>query len=70
MSMCGMRRVGCVAALVLSMTGAGSGIAYAQPTIGSCPVLPADNIWNTPVDGLPVDSSSDAYIATRSMGRK
>ena len=29
--------------------------AFGQsPTIGSCPVLPADNIWNTPVDQLTV----------------
>ena len=36
----------------------------AGPEIAGCAVLPADDIWNTPVDGLPVDSSSDAYIAT------
>src|ERR1039457_2888668 len=27
-----------------------------SPAIGSCPVLPADNIWNTPVDQLPVSA--------------
>jgi hypothetical protein len=32
-----------------------------------CPILPADNIWNTPVDSLPVDARSDAYV--RSIGR-
>src|SRR4051794_16314161 len=32
------------------------------PTIGGCPVLPADNIWNTPVDKLPVHPMSAAYI--------
>ena len=31
---------------------------------GSCPILPADNIWNTPIDNLPVDPNSDAYINT------
>ena len=31
---------------------------------GTCPILPSDNIWNTPVDTLPVDPNSDAYIAT------
>lgn len=29
-----------------------------------CPIFPADNIWNTPVDTLPVDAQSDAYIAS------
>ena len=29
-----------------------------------CQVFPDDNIWNTPVDGLPVDANSDSYIAT------
>lgn len=38
--------------------------AQASPTLGGCPVLPADNIWNTPVDNLPVDSHSAAYINT------
>ena len=34
------------------------------PTLGGCPVLPADNIWNVPIDTLPVDSHSSAYINT------
>lgn len=29
-----------------------------------CPVLPGDNIWNTPVDALPVDARSEAYVAS------
>ena len=29
---------------------------------GICPILPADNIWNTPIDNLPVDPNSDTYI--------
>ncbi|HXF60506.1 MAG TPA: hypothetical protein VNK95_02745 [Caldilineaceae bacterium] len=35
----------------------------AQPLLGGCPVFPAGNIWNTPVDGLPVHERSDDYIA-------
>ncbi len=31
-----------------------------------CSILPADNIWNTPISGLPVDANSAAYI--NSMG--
>jgi len=36
----------------------------AQPTLAGCPVFPADNIWNTPVDTLPVHAASAAWTAT------
>src|SRR5208283_2396760 len=40
-------------------------LAAAQgPTIGACPVFPADNIWNTRVDQLPVHPSSSTWVAT------
>jgi hypothetical protein len=32
--------------------------------VAGCQVFPADNIWNTPVDTLPVDPNSAAYIQT------
>jgi hypothetical protein len=32
--------------------------------LGGCPLLPANNIWNVPVDNLPVDANSNAYINT------
>lgn len=35
-----------------------------SPTIAGCPVFPRNNIWNTRVDTLPVDSLSGTYIAT------
>jgi hypothetical protein len=38
--------------------------AAQSPTIGGCQVLPADNIWNTPVDQLPVSANSVAWVAT------
>jgi hypothetical protein len=38
------------------------------PHIGSCPVFPIDNVWNTPIDTLPKLQKSDAYIA--SIGAK
>jgi hypothetical protein len=42
-----------------------AGLAAAQsPTIGTCPTLPADNIWNTRVDQLPVHPSSATWVAT------
>jgi hypothetical protein len=39
-------------------------LAQAPPEIAGCPLFPANNIWNTPVDSLPVDPNSDLYIAT------
>jgi hypothetical protein len=36
----------------------------AGPVVGGCQVLPVDNIWNTRVDTLPVDSNSAAYVAS------
>jgi len=36
----------------------------ASPQLAGCAVFPADNVWNTPVDTLPVDANSDAYVAT------
>ena len=39
--------------------------ASAQPPrIGNCNILPADNIWNTPVDTLPVAANSASFITT------
>jgi len=35
-----------------------------SPEVAGCPVFPADNIWNAPVDTLPLDPNSDAYVAT------
>ena len=43
--------------------------AQTAPTLGACPVLPADNVWNTPIDGLPVDANSAAYLATIGASR-
>lgn len=37
------------------------------PSLEGCPVFPADNVWNTPVDRLPLDPRSDDYVA--SIGR-
>ncbi|HEY3118272.1 MAG TPA: hypothetical protein VGK54_16130 [Chloroflexota bacterium] len=32
-------------------------------------MFPADNVWNTPIDSLPVDPRSDAYVGTIGAGR-
>lgn len=53
------------AALFLSIfLAAGIPAEAAPPTIAGCPLLPADNIWNAPVDTLPVAANSEAYIDT------
>jgi hypothetical protein len=36
--------------------------AAAPPSIAGCQIFPVDNIWNTPVDNLPVSPSSSSYI--------
>lgn len=33
------------------------------PVIAGCEILPADNVWNTPIDTLPVHANSSAWIA-------
>src|SRR5690606_17175739 len=34
------------------------------PMIGSCPVFPADNYWNTDISQLPVHSRSDDWVSS------
>ena len=36
----------------------------APPTLGGCPMFPANNVWNTRIDHLPVDTRSNNYINT------
>jgi hypothetical protein len=38
--------------------------ALSAPTVGGCPVFPANHYWNTPVDTLPVHASSAAWVAS------
>jgi len=39
-------------------------IAIAQDIIGGCALFPTNNIWNVPVDQLPLDTNSAAYVTT------
>jgi hypothetical protein len=53
--------------LILVAACGASGASWSAPAalpIGSCPVFPDDNVWNTPVDRLPVDSHSAMYIGS------
>jgi hypothetical protein len=53
------------AILVVAVWGQfGSTTVWAQQTVGPCSVLPANNIWNTPVDTLPVLSNSATMVTT------
>jgi hypothetical protein len=42
----------------------GFSAAAQPPTIGNCTVLPADSIWNTPIDQLPVSANSATWVNT------
>ena len=46
-----------------------TGNAYGQQMIGSCAVLPANNIWNTPVDTVPVLANSSTLVTTIGAAR-
>ena len=48
--------------------GSGSTGSVGAPVASGCQVLPADDIWNVPVDTLPLDPSSDSYISTIGAG--
>ena len=44
--------------------------AQGAASVGGCPLYPADNIWNAPVDNLPVHPHSADYISNiASSGR-
>ena len=53
--------------LVPGASPARNDLPAAAPILGGCQVFPGDNIWNTRVDGLPVDPHSTDYI--NSIGR-
>jgi hypothetical protein len=54
----------CAVTMVTVILLRGSAMAQGAPTIAGCPIFPADNVWNTPIDHLPVDGNSSTYIAT------
>lgn len=68
-----MRRAA-LTVLLLALAAGGTlteaGAPAAQPKAAGqllpgtpCPAFPADNVWNTPVTGLPVDSHSSEWLA-------
>ena len=57
------------AVLTLPATPAPTRAAGASPGLGSCPLFPADNVWNTRIDSLPVDANSVTYVNTIGASR-
>jgi hypothetical protein len=53
-----------VAVAATALVAALAGSAGRAPTLAGCPVFPASNPWNTPVDKLPVAADSAALIAS------
>jgi len=50
-------------------TGDALGASVVEATaLAGCPALPADNVWNVPVDALPLDANSAAYMASIGAG--
>ena len=52
-----------VAALLLPSAPASAATGTVLPGT-SCPAFPADDVWNTPVAGLPVDARSPTWLAS------
>lgn len=44
--------------------GSGQVAAGQPPGLAGCPIFPADNVWNTPVDKLPRDPRTAEYVAS------
>jgi hypothetical protein len=65
-ALCGAGRLS-AAALAASSPRAAPAQPAAPPVLGGCQMFPADNVWNAPVDHLPLDPMSDTYVD--SIGR-
>ena len=39
-------------------------VTHADPTVGGCPIFPANNIWNVSVNTMPVHANSATFVAT------
>jgi hypothetical protein len=48
----------------MATTGGSGAPTGASPVIAGCPILPANHIFNTPIDALPVHPNSAAFLAT------
>jgi hypothetical protein len=72
----GMGRTAMVVVLLAACGGSKSdnspvdAMTQPQPGLGSCTIFPANHIFNTAIDSLPVDPNSGAYISALSATRK
>ena len=48
----------------LQLATAPRAAASTGPSVGPCPLLPADNVWNTDISALPVNARSADWIAS------
>lgn len=49
--------------------GAAGAATSKPPNLNGCPMFPRNNVWNTPIDHLPVHPQSDQYIDTIGRNR-
>jgi hypothetical protein len=55
--------VGVVPSATVTVTATATAVSSGGgPTLGGCPVFPADHIWNRRIDTLPVDPNSSVYV--------
>jgi len=54
--------------IVLASAASAASGPGATPTVAGCPVFPADNAWNRPVDRLPVARNSTTLIRSIGLG--
>src|SRR5687767_4162708 len=45
-----------------------AGAPAGAPSVGGCQIFPANNVWNTRIDTLPVHERSDAWINSVGSG--
>jgi hypothetical protein len=62
------RRLVLLLAAAAALGGAAAPHASRLPSAPHCPVFPADNVWNRPVDRLPVAANSGAIINSIGAG--
>ena len=55
-------------AVAVSPTTASAGTPV--PGAPNCPMFPADNVWNTPIAGLPVNPNSTAWMSSMDAPRR
>ena len=59
---------GLVAVFVTSLPAAAGSLAVTLPHAPGCPIFPANNVWNMPVDSLPVAEDSARLMSSIGMG--